>query len=37
MRFLLILPLLAMLASCETWQGFKKDVKNGTDAVSSSY
>jgi len=36
MRIIVILSLLATLASCETWNGFKQDVKNGAEAVDNA-
>jgi len=36
MRILLIFSLMAALSACETWNGFKQDVKTGADAVSDA-
>jgi predicted small secreted protein len=36
MRILVILSLMTALASCATWDGFKKDVKTGADKVSAA-
>jgi len=36
MRIFIILSLLTALSACETWEGFKKDVKKGADAVDEA-
>lgn len=36
MRILVMCALLAALAGCETWSGFKKDVVKGVEAVEGA-
>lgn len=36
MKFVVLLAALATLAGCATWDGFKKDVVSGVDAVQEA-